>query len=65
MYSLPRFKHSHGGQEFWDPVTEQEFVYNDPKRSLNTSWWGGEPVSPGLYIYDVCFHLGYSRYGQL
>ncbi|KAI5796505.1 alkaline-phosphatase-like protein [Geopyxis carbonaria] len=37
---------SHGivGNSFWDPDTAQEFYYTDPARSLQTHWWGGEPI---------------------
>jgi hypothetical protein len=37
---------SHGivSNTFWDPITESEFHYTDPARSLQHHWWGGEPI---------------------
>ena len=38
---------SHGivGNSFWDPVSQKEFYYTDPARSMTPEWWNAEPVS--------------------
>lgn len=40
------YPEAHGvvGNSFWDPKLQKEFYYTDPKRSLQASWWGGEPL---------------------
>lgn len=40
------YPEAHGvvGNTFWDPVLEKEFYYTDPERSLQSHWWGGEPI---------------------
>ncbi|KAK6336647.1 hypothetical protein TWF718_009443 [Orbilia javanica] len=40
------YPESHGivGNSFWDPELEKEFFYTDPDRSLQSHWWGGEPL---------------------
>jgi predicted AlkP superfamily pyrophosphatase or phosphodiesterase len=37
---------AHGivSNSFWDPELGKEFYYTDPQRSLDTFWWGGEPI---------------------
>lgn len=41
-----KYPESHGivGNTFWDPVTEKEFYYTDPARSMVPEWWNAEPV---------------------
>ncbi|CAI6332165.1 unnamed protein product [Periconia digitata] len=40
------YPEAHGvvGNTFWDPESEKEFYYTDPQKSLQASWWGGEPL---------------------
>ncbi|PVI03738.1 Phosphodiest-domain-containing protein [Periconia macrospinosa] len=40
------YPEAHGvvGNTFWDPDIQKEFYYTDPTRSLQASWWGGEPL---------------------
>lgn len=40
------YPEAHGvvGNTFWDPALEKEFYYTDPERSLQSHWWGGEPI---------------------
>jgi predicted AlkP superfamily pyrophosphatase or phosphodiesterase len=40
------YPEAHGvvGNTFWDPILEQEFYYTDAGRSLQSHWWGGEPL---------------------
>ncbi|KAF3942357.1 hypothetical protein ABW19_dt0209440 [Dactylella cylindrospora] len=40
------YPESHGivGNSFWDPELQKEFFYTDPERSLQSFWWGGEPI---------------------
>tara|TARA_R110002003_G_scaffold589_2_gene20567 strand:- start:33174 stop:34481 length:1308 start_codon:yes stop_codon:yes gene_type:complete len=40
------YPEAHGvvGNTFWDPKLEKEFYYTDPDRSLQSYWWGGEPI---------------------
>ncbi|KAF1840618.1 Phosphodiest-domain-containing protein [Cucurbitaria berberidis CBS 394.84] len=40
------YPEAHGvvGNSFWDPTLEKEFFYTDPERSLQSHWWGGEPI---------------------
>ncbi|KAF3918584.1 hypothetical protein AA313_de0201436 [Arthrobotrys entomopaga] len=40
------YPESHGivGNSFWDPELALEFFYTDPEKSLQTHWWGGEPI---------------------
>lgn len=40
------YPESHGivGNYFWDPVLNDTFMYTDPKHSLDSKWWGGEPI---------------------
>lgn len=40
------YPEAHGivGNTFWDPKLEKEFYYTDPERSLQSHWWGGEPL---------------------
>lgn len=40
------YPEAHGivGNSFWDPLLEKEFYYTDPERSLQSFWWGGEPL---------------------
>jgi predicted AlkP superfamily pyrophosphatase or phosphodiesterase len=40
------YPEAHGvvGNTFWDPNLEKEFYYTDPDRSLQSYWWGGEPI---------------------
>lgn len=40
------YPESHGiiGNEFYDPVLNDNFTYKDPKYSWDSKWWGGEPV---------------------
>jgi len=32
------------GNSFWDPALKKEFFYTDPARSMQSEWWGGEPL---------------------
>lgn len=40
------FPESHGivGNTFYDPLLNDTFVYTMPSRSLDSKWWGGEPI---------------------
>lgn len=40
------YPEAHGivGNTFWDPALQKEFYYTDPQRSLQSFWWGGEPL---------------------
>lgn len=40
------YPEAHGivGNSFWDPHLQREFYYTDPTRSLQSYWWGGEPL---------------------
>ncbi|KAJ7771942.1 alkaline-phosphatase-like protein [Mycena maculata] len=40
------YAESHGivGNNFWDPVSEEEFHYNQIKSAWNPTWWLGEPM---------------------
>jgi predicted AlkP superfamily pyrophosphatase or phosphodiesterase len=40
------YPEAHGivGNTFWDADLEKEFYYTDPDKSLQSFWWGGEPV---------------------
>lgn len=40
------YPEAHGvvGNTFWDPSLRKEFYYTDPDRSLQSFWWGGEPL---------------------
>ncbi|KAK7205877.1 type I phosphodiesterase [Myxozyma melibiosi] len=37
---------SHGivGNTFYDPDLQEEFNYHDPSHSIQSKWWGGEPL---------------------
>jgi predicted AlkP superfamily pyrophosphatase or phosphodiesterase len=32
------------GNTFWDPKLKEEFYYTHPENSMQSKWWGGEPV---------------------
>ena len=40
------FPESHGivGNTFWDPHLREEFVYTNKSSSMQSKWWGGEPI---------------------
>ena len=40
------FPESHGivGNTFWDPHLQEEFVYTNKSSSMQSKWWGGEPI---------------------
>jgi predicted AlkP superfamily pyrophosphatase or phosphodiesterase len=40
------YPESHGivGNTFWDPVSQEEFYYTDPSRSMQSKWWTAEPL---------------------
>jgi len=40
------YPESHGivGNSFWDPALKKEFFYTDSARSIQSEWWGGEPL---------------------
>ncbi|PSN59552.1 Phosphodiest-domain-containing protein [Corynespora cassiicola Philippines] len=40
------YPEAHGvvGNTFWDPALEKDFYYTDPEKSLQSFWWGGEPL---------------------
>ncbi|RKP27205.1 alkaline-phosphatase-like protein [Syncephalis pseudoplumigaleata] len=40
------YPESHGiiSNTFYDPETNDTFWYTDPARSLDSKWWGGEPI---------------------
>ncbi|CAG8562613.1 4088_t:CDS:2 [Acaulospora colombiana] len=40
------YPESHGivGNEFYDPDLKDYFYYKDPRKSLDSKWWGGEPI---------------------
>jgi len=40
------YPESHGivGNTFWDPTLQEEFYYTDPLHSMQSIWWGGEPI---------------------
>ncbi|KAF2750965.1 Phosphodiest-domain-containing protein [Sporormia fimetaria CBS 119925] len=40
------YPESHGivSNTFWDPKLKKDFYYTDPKRSLQSFWWSGEPL---------------------
>ncbi|KAJ7274265.1 alkaline-phosphatase-like protein [Mycena rebaudengoi] len=40
------YAESHGivANNFWDPITEREFHYNQIKSAWDSSWWFGEPM---------------------
>lgn len=37
---------SHGvvGNTFWDPISQKEFNYGDPSKSMRPEWWNAEPL---------------------
>jgi hypothetical protein len=35
-------------KNFWDPVTQEEFHYNQAESAWKSTWWLGEPV--GLHL---------------
>ncbi|KAL2130228.1 hypothetical protein VTI74DRAFT_6725 [Chaetomium olivicolor] len=39
------YPEAHGvvGNSFWDPTLQAQFYYTDPKRSMDSKWWNGEP----------------------
>ncbi|KAF2869366.1 alkaline-phosphatase-like protein [Massariosphaeria phaeospora] len=40
------YPEAHGivGNSFYDPALEKDFYYTDAGRSLQSFWWGGEPI---------------------
>ncbi|CAG8612926.1 12217_t:CDS:2 [Acaulospora morrowiae] len=40
------YPESHGivGNEFYDPILEDNFIYTSPHQSIDSKWWGGEPL---------------------
>lgn len=40
------YPESHGivGNQFWDPVLQEEFYYTDTKVSMQPKWWNAEPL---------------------
>jgi predicted AlkP superfamily pyrophosphatase or phosphodiesterase len=40
------YPESHGivGNTFWDPISQEEFYYTDPTRSMQSKWWTAEPL---------------------
>ncbi|KIW00948.1 uncharacterized protein PV09_07474 [Verruconis gallopava] len=40
------YPEAHGivGNTFWDPEDQSEFYYTHPQQSLQSKWWGGEPL---------------------
>lgn len=40
------YPESHGvvGNTFWDTNIKAEFFYTDPSRSMQSTWWSGEPL---------------------
>lgn len=40
------YPEAHGvvGNSFWDPQSEAQFYYTDSARSMQSHWWGGEPL---------------------
>lgn len=40
------YAETHGivANNFWDPISETEFHYNNVASSWNSSWWHGEPI---------------------
>ncbi|KAJ7486159.1 alkaline-phosphatase-like protein [Mycena galericulata] len=40
------YAESHGivGNNFWDPITDSEFIYNRIESAWEPSWWLGEPM---------------------
>jgi len=40
------YPEAHGvvGNTFWDPSLQREFYYTHPDQSLQSFWWGGEPL---------------------
>jgi len=49
------YPEAHGvvGNTFWDPELKKEFYYTDPERSLQSYWWGGEPIWHTAESQDV------------
>lgn len=48
------YPESHGivGNTFYDPDLKDYFYYTNPDHSLDSKWWGGEPVS--IYYDKDC-----------
>ncbi|KAK3713491.1 hypothetical protein LTR37_008449 [Vermiconidia calcicola] len=40
------YPESHGivGNTFFDPLTQKEFTYGDPSKSMQPEWWNAEPL---------------------